>query len=413
MDRLAERLASSDVEPTNFELSCPGDEASPTLQRAREARSVFIDQAEANEHAGELTPATISAAESAGLFKLQVSKAAGGLGANSLESLRVLEEVCSADASTGWVLMACNLAASMAASYLPVSSRQRLFDSLRFPIMAGQGAPNGKAVVTNGGFHLSGKWNYGSGIKHADHVLAGAFILEGDKPRRDKHGDSEVRLFYVPKSKVTLADNWDVIGLRATGSIDYSMENVFVEDGFDFSRWADRGSGGEPIYGLTVVGLASLGHTAFALGVGRRVLDEIALLSGKKIGPNSRLSDSEGFQEEFALAEARYAAMRALVYQTWSDTERRLQPGQGLTRRQLTYVRLALNVATSTVHDICLFAYKAGGGVSLRAGPIQRYFRDMSAGLQHMHVSRTILRDCGRELLGVAGQKRWASPGLT
>lgn len=403
----------SSIKSTNFELTCPGDERSATLQAAQEIRSILIGQGEANEQAAELTPTTIAAVKQAGLFKLMVSRTAGGLGADSLEILRALEEVSSADASTGWVLMAAGLATSMAAAYLPAECSRDLFRPGTFPIMAGQGAPNGRAVATGGGFSLSGKWNYGSGLKHADHVLAGALVYDGDKLRRDPYGHPEVRLFYLPKTQVTLQGNWDVIGLRATGSIDYSIDNVFVPEGFGFSPWANQGSGGEPLYKLTVVGIASLGHTAFALGVGRRVLDEIALLSEKKTGPNTRVCDSESFQEEFAFAEAQYAAMRALVYQTWTDTEQRLRQNRELTRRELTFVRLALNIATSTVHDICLFAYKAGGGVSLRAGAIQRYYRDMCAGMQHMHVSRTILRDCGRELLGLACEKRWASPGLT
>ena len=402
----------SEPKTTSFELVFPQDPISSTLQNARDIRSVLVEQSEANEREGQLTQKTIAAAQRAALFKLMVPKSAGGVGANSVEVLRVLEEVSSADASTGWVLMACGLATSMAAGYLTESASRRLFQSSVFPIMAGQGAPNGKAVVTRDGFRLTGKWNYGSGIRHADHVLAGAFIYEGDKPRRDQHGNPEVQLFYVPKSQVTLLGNWDVIGLKATSSIDYSIEDVFVEEGFGFSPWADRAFSGEPIYGLTVVGMASLGHTAFALGVGRRVLDEVAELSDKKTGPNSRLGDSEGFQEDFAYAEAQYASVRTLAYQTWCDTERVLESGQALTRRQITLVRLALNIATSAVHDICLFAYKAGGGISLRASPIQRYYRDMCAGMQHMHVSRTVLRDCGREMLGFAGEKRWSSPGL-
>jgi hypothetical protein len=78
-----------------------------------------------------------------------------------------------------------------------------------------------------------------------------------------------------------------------------------------------------------------------------------------------------------------------------------------LSTRQQTLARLALNNATWTVSEACLFAYTAGGGYSLRESTIQRLFRDMHAGTQHFTSGDPVLSECGRELSGVAAGKVW------
>jgi hypothetical protein len=62
--------------------------------------------------------------------------------------------------------------------------------------------------------------------------------------------------------------------------------------------------------------------------------------------------------------------------------------------------------------EIANFAYKYGGGVSLRAGALQRGFRDIHAGAQHILTSPVLLRECGRELLGAAQGEIWGPYGL-
>jgi alkylation response protein AidB-like acyl-CoA dehydrogenase len=166
------------------------------------------------------------------------------------------------------------------------------------------------------------------------------------------------------------------------------------------------------LYSLGIIGLATLGHGAFALGIGRRVLDEIALVAQTKAGPAGTLRESENFHLEYARAEAKCRSARAFVYEVWADIERSLERGVPVSTRQLTLARLALNNATWSVYDLCTFAYKAGGGIALRQGTLQRLFRDMNAAAQHVTSSIPILRECGRELAGLVKGKEWGFLGL-
>ena len=75
--------------------------------------------------------------------------------------------------------------------------------------------------------------------------------------------------------------------------------------------------------------------------------------------------------------------------------------------RQHTAIRLAMANITWSAHDVAAFVYKTAGTVALRAGTIQRLFRDMHAGSQHITSSPIVYRACGRELAGLAPDKRW------
>jgi alkylation response protein AidB-like acyl-CoA dehydrogenase len=160
------------------------------------------------------------------------------------------------------------------------------------------------------------------------------------------------------------------------------------------------------------LGIAVIGHTGFALGVGRRALDEIAAFAREQSGPTGRLRDSDSFREQYGSAEAQYRAARALVYDAWADIERSVERGDTMSTRQITLARLAMSHATSVVADVAYFAYRTGGGVALRDGPIQRCFRDIHAGTQHLHAHPLILRECGRELAGLAEGQVWSRFGL-
>jgi alkylation response protein AidB-like acyl-CoA dehydrogenase len=308
--------------------------------------------------------------------------------------------------------MAVGLATGTAAAFLEESAIEEIFASETIPIIAGHGGANGSAVVEGNGFRLKGNWRYGSGIKHAAFIHSGAVVVENGAPRRGPDGNPEIRIVVTPRRDIVFADGWDVLGLRATGSVDYTMTDVFVPEDFSHPPGILQPKRGGPLYLIGLLGIAIIGHTGFALGVGRRALDEIAAHARKQSGPAGLLRDSESFREQYGTAEAQYRAARALVYEVWADIEAAISSWNVMSTRQTTLARLALSHVTSTVADVCNFAYRAGGGVALREGPLQRCFRDIHAGTQHLHAHPLIMRECGRELAGLANGQVWGRFGL-
>ena len=383
--------------------------------KAREMVPFFAAQAEANEAAARLTEQTVAGLREGGFFALWIPQCFGGVEAWPLEALAVIETLSYADGSTGWVLMASQVAMGSAAAYLPPDTAKLLF-AKRMPIIEGQGAANGRALPEGNGFRLTGHWQYGSGLLHAEYIHTGGVVYANGAPRLWPGGKSpETRIFILPVGEAKFLGNWDVMGLRATGSIDYSITDVFVPEEFTHKQTTNVPRQGGNLYSLGIQGMGAICHSGFALGCGRRMLDELHDLAHSETGRPSllpQIGGGESFQEQFGLAEAKFRAVRALAHETWGDIEETLKRGDQLSTRQITLSRLTLNYITSATAEVCTFAYKYAGGRALRAGTLQRCFRDMYAATQHITTGPNILRECGKELLGVAPGKVWGPRGL-
>ena len=161
-------------------------------------------------------------------------------------------------------------------------------------MIAGQGTRPGTAVPQDGGFLLSGSWSFASGIKHGTHIHTLGVI----------EGTGEPRIFVLPVEQATLVDNWDVLGLRATGSIDYTIDSVFVPEAYTHFAVTETPKRGGRLYTIGVIGFAVICHSAWACGIGRRLLDELAATVRAKAGRAGALGGSDSFQEQYAKAEA-------------------------------------------------------------------------------------------------------------
>lgn len=392
--------------------------ATPLVAKARGLASLFRAQAAANEAAGRLTDETVAALRTGDFFGLMVPKCFGGLEAGLVEILEIYEIISEADSSTGWVLMASNVGTGSAAGYLPPKGAAAVFGNrATIPIIAGEGGPRGRAEVDGKRFRLTGRWSYGSGVVHTEWLHTGAMIYQDGKPRLLPGTNiHEMRTFIVPTKDAEFLGNWDSLGLRATASIDYALNDVYVPEEFTHSPNALVANQGGNLFKIGIVGMSPLGHTGVALGIGRRVLNELSALANAPAGrPSAAFAErggSETFQVQYAAAEAKLRAGRAFCYEVWSDNQATLDRGDDIAQRQFTLMRLSLNHVTSAVAEVCAFAHKAASGVSLRSGVLQRCFRDMFTATQHRIVSDYMLRECGRELLGLGSGKMWTSRGL-
>jgi hypothetical protein len=95
------------------------------------------------------------------------------------------------------------------------------------------------------------------------------------------------------------------------------------------------------------------------------------------------------------------------VYEAWSDVKQTLEKGERLSVRQHTIIRLAVANVTWSTHEVAAFVYKAAGTSALRAGTIQRLFRDMHAGTQHVTSAPPVYQAIGRDLVGLADGFKW------
>ena len=366
--------------------------------RAKAVAALANECAEAGDRDGQLAPPVVEAFHREGLLGMWVPRSLrGGAELAPLPSMDVLEQVTYGDASAGWVLMATCLATGTGGAYLGDEAVAELFGKERLPVIAGQGTRPGTATPVAGGFRLTGSWSFASGIKHGTHIHTLGVVPD----------TGEARIFVLPVGQATLIDNWDVMGLRATGSIDYRIDDVFVPEPFTHVATIETPRRGGALYSLGVIGIALLCHSAWAAGIGRRILDELGAKVRAGVGRTGTLAGSEGFHEQYAKAEGKYRAATALVREVWGDVSASLDGATPLTVRQHTMIRLALANITWTCHEVSEFAYTAAGTIALRSGTMQRLFRDMHAGTQHITSAPPVIRNAGRELAGIAPGKKW------
>jgi len=368
------------------------------VARSKTVASIADEYADWSDKEGRLAEPVVEALHREGLWGMWVPLSIrGGAELDPVSALELLENVSYGDPSVGWVLMAAALAIGTGAAFLEDSAVSELFGGTRLPVIVGQGTRPGKALPTGGGFLLSGSWSFASGIKHGTHIHTLAIIEPTGEPR----------IFVLPVEKVKLIENWDVMGLRGTGSIDYTIDNVFVPEAYTHSALTETPKRGGALYTIGIIGFAMMCHSGWACGIGRRLLDELGAIVRSKIGRAGSTGDSDAFQEGYANAEARYRAARAFIYESWQDVAEALTRGEKLSVRQHSLIRLALTNATWSMQEVCAFVYKTAGTVALRAGTLQRLFRDMNAGTQHITSAPGVIRAAGRELAGLASGKRW------
>ena len=368
------------------------------LGGATTAAALANEHAEQGDREGQLSAPVVEALNREGLFGMWVPRSVhGGAELDPISSLRVIESVSYGDPSAGWVLMAAALAIGTGAAYLGDDAVAELFGGERLPVIAGQGTRPGTAVPHAGGFSLSGSWSFASGIKHATHIHTLGVI----------EGTGEPRIFVLPVGEATLIENWDVLGLRATGSIDYRTTNLFVPEAYTHFAVMESPKRGGALYTIGIAGFAVICHSGWASGIGRRLLDELSEKVRSGIGRSGTLANSDAFHEQYAKAEATYRAARALVDEAWGSVQSSLERGGTLQVRQHTLVRLALAHITWSCHEIAQFVYTSAGTIALRGGTIQRLFRDMHAGTQHITSAPPVIRNAGRELAGLADRKKW------
>jgi indole-3-acetate monooxygenase len=273
--------------------------------------------------------------------------------------------------------------------------------------MAGLLALRGLAEPVDGGYRVKGRWAYGSGIHHANWVLAGA-LIPGRPPI---HAG---RVIVLPRDQVVIHDNWQVAGLKASGSSDYSIENRFVADEMTFSitdlRLGNAVTGGAALR-MGALAFVAPFHMGIPLGVARRALDEItgqAVEKGRG-SPPSPLSTHPHFQFALGKAELELAAARALalqvLYKIWDLT----RSGRTPLPEQQAEARATSAYVTEVAQRVATIAFQAaGGGALFDTNPLQRCFRDAYAVGQHFFVSQSSYRALGQFKL----QQPDANPAL-
>ena len=257
------------------------------IERTRKLTPLIEGAADRTEELGTMPDDVVEALADAGLFWILVPEELGGSEADIVTALAVFEELARADGSVGWSLMANATSSCFAAIYTGDEAAEAMFAAPvrsggRPGIHAGMFGPIGTLTVDDGGVRVDGNYSFGSGCGHADWFAAGGMVDGGDGPAVDEYGLPDMRVSFLPRDQVQVTGNWDVLGLGGTGSFDYRVDDRHVDDPFTFQLLTASPQRGGPGYGIGLFALTAAGHAGFALGVGRRALDEVLDIARSK-----------------------------------------------------------------------------------------------------------------------------------
>ncbi len=355
------------------------------IAAARQLREPIEAQAERVEEECTMTPEVVDALADAGLFRLLVPKEFDGIEADVSTVVDVCEEISFADGSVGWAF-AQNAAVMAYAAYV---DREHALPLARAKAAAGMFAPLGMGQQEGDGYRVSGKYMFGSGSGHAEYMGGSIMVMEGAEMAPFIDDLPQIRAFIVPMSEVELQGNWDVMGLRGTGSFDFEVREQVVPTGSTFLVFQVEVKTGGPIYGLGAIPLGTIGSAAWAVGVARRALHEIS-----EIARNGRarmgalpLREQQTFQRDLGLQLTAVKGARLLVKDAYQGAVDAIGNGEpkDVVAQKLRETKSASNYATLIGKQATTFAWESSGSVGIRnPSRLQRCFRDIFVGAAHM-----------------------------
>jgi indole-3-acetate monooxygenase len=364
--------------------------------------------AEGIERERRLPSQVVDALLDAGLFTMLLPASLGGAELDIPTFARAVEELARADASVAWCVGQANgLAAYMA--YLDPAVAREVFAPERRTILAngpGEGNQPGRAVKTDGGYRVSGRWMFASGIGHATWLLAVCHIYatDGDTPTLDAHGKPAQWLMLIPKQSATLHDIWHVSGLRGTGSQSFSVSDAFVPSAYALHFSPDARQERGPLYLFSNNGIFGPAFGSVALGLAHTSLGALIDFASGKIprGMERAIHENASVQAAVAIAHARLGAARAYLHQTLCEVWDTVARERRLSVEQQVAVRLASTHATHEAAAVVDTAYGlAGSNAIFEDRPFERRFRDVHAVTQQLQGRKAHYEGVGRFLLGL------------
>jgi indole-3-acetate monooxygenase len=379
--------------PTGAALTTPAGQAAVQTVRAMAAELRTLgDQAEQDRR---LPQATVELLASANLFNIFVPVERGGLGLSLLDGCAVTEEVAAADAATGWCLLKTSSSNMMTVSFPPEVAATMWKGPA--DTAAGSLNPKGRAVRVDGGYRVTGRWDWGTASTFSAWLMGGAMVFDegADAPNMGPFGP-EMRVLFFPREQAELIDTWDTYGMRGTGSGDFAVTDLFVPDAYAMVPAPPQT--GYDLHRLPAMMWMMVPHASVAIGIARAAVESLLELAAVKtpLGSSTRLADKEWVHDAVGRAAAMVGGARAYVEKAVAEAYAAPMPHPGLA----THLSLAATHATHTcVEAVDLMQRAAGGSAVYSSNRVQRSFRDLHVAASHFLVNVEKYAAAGRSII--------------
>ena len=367
------------------------------LDRAKAISDLIAEQALASERMGRLTDKVATALLDANLFSVLVPEAEGGLGGTGVELFEATEEIARADGSAGWCMAISNAISGFVCKGASAKAREEVFGNGPVACWATL-LPKATSVGVKSGFRVSGNFAWGSSSSLSRWVLVPARL-------EDRDGKQWFRAHLLPARDADIKEgSWDVMGLRGTASIDYSIADKFVpaHRTFEYPFVVEGDLQKPSAQGLIQRGQPGL--AAFASGIGFRALAELiaAAPKTKRLLAEGTQADDNVVQFGIGELEGRLRAARAHYLNLIAAQDKAIARGLVPAPASALDAQQAFQTLARAARDMTVFAFdNAGTTVVLATNPVQRCLRDIFTGLKHGILTPAILGRIGKVRLGL------------
>ena len=396
---------------TSEDRGLPADiDAQPPVRAAAALRSVIRGFRAEIDREQRLPKDLVEQFHRAGFYCMVMPRALGGLQIDPLTYVRVVELLAEASGSVGWNL-ANNSIAQLVTLGLPDEGVQEVFAHGADTVVAGTAVMGGgRAVAVDGGYRVTGRWPFGTGCQESSWMLGSFQILDGDQPRRSPDGTSAFWRGVFQRSEVQIVEgSWDVAGLRATGSFDWTVDDVFLPErrtmvhagvplDNQWKRWPGL------TYALPAQAWVGPHHSAVITGIARAGIDALIELASDKTprGRSVRLCDDPLVQDAVGRADTILNAGRAYRSAAIAEVWNTVAAGEESTLLQRARCRLAAAYAADSAREAMDLMFRHGGSTSYRReSRLAECWRDLHVVGQAVTLMPEWYPMGGRVLLGM------------
>lgn len=321
----------------------------------------------------------------AGVYQLFLPASMGGPQLDPITAYQVIEEVSRAEASVGWCGLLSNGGALFTGNLTPQAAGNMFGLPPDFRC-AGSFRALGESREVPGGYRVSGRWDYASGIANANWLFVNSRIIDDDGPRLNDAGRPDTVMLFTPLETAEVFDTWQVVGLCGTGSNDFELKDVFVPAERSFRLYDPPLEPGFLYHPRTMLAAIWVLVSAVALGAARGAMDsfkELATERGTTIS-TTLLRDRPHVQSRVGEAEAIISGARAYLLDSVAAACEAFSEDMPLPSPELAQARLAI---THSIHEaakaVDILFHAAGTNAIHRRNGLERRWRDVHVVVQH------------------------------
>lgn len=380
-------------------------EAIKLLESAKALVPILAARSFDAERAGKVPAETVSDLQAAGLFRILQPRRWGGYELDPRVFYRIQMTLAEGCMSTAWIYGVIAVH-NWQLPLFPEQAQLDVWSANCATLCASTYMPVGKAEKVDGGYRFSGRWGFSSGVEHCEWIFLGGLL-----PRKDGSGALEHTTFLLPKSDFTVVHNWDVLGLRATGSHDIVVENAFVPE-HRTHRTNDHSDAGCPgrainssaLYRIPFTQVFQRAVSSACIGALQGSIDNFRQRAAAHVGKHgAKTAEDPNAQQAISEAMMTVDQLQLVLFRNYARIVECAETGERMPVEE----RLLQRAQAAQVPKVCaervseLMRASAASG-TYKTNPIERTFRDIHQARGHIaNNTDAFARSHGGVMLGL------------